>query len=179
MFLFLQHAVGLPRLLLGLAVLSPMLVANRLGLVANQRAKESLLAWFFNGWQTSRFAEVANHFSANQLDRYVREDARQRLIDHQDAGHEVIVVSASAQDWLRSWCEQQGLQLIATRLSSQEGVLSGKLQGANCTGAEKVARLNQSLQTSDYQAIFAYGDSRGDEEMLALADFPNFRVFKD
>lgn len=179
MFLFIRHAVSLLRLLTGLTVLSPTLVANRLGLVANQTAKEVLLAWFFKGWQADQFTAVANAFSANHLDAHIKNDARLCLQAHLDAGHDVFVVSASMQDWLQPWCQQQNVQLIASRLQNQDGVLTGKLEGNNCTGAEKVARINQQLELKAYQAIFAYGDSAGDKDMLAMADFAHYRVFKD
>ena len=49
MFAFIRHVVGVPRLVIGLVWLSPMLVAHRLGFVAATPAKERLLRHFLGG----------------------------------------------------------------------------------------------------------------------------------
>jgi HAD superfamily phosphoserine phosphatase-like hydrolase len=79
-------------------------------------------------------------------------------------------VSASADLWLKDWCTQEGIaDLLATQLEVVNGVLTGNLASANCRGPEKVRRIQELLDIRDYERIFAYGDSSGDQEMLALA----------
>jgi phosphatidylglycerophosphatase C len=64
--------------------------------------------------------------------------------------------------------------VLATDLDVDgDGRLTGKLSGRNCRGAEKVARLRTWLESSLAQQptkLWAYGDSRGDDELLATAD---------
>ena len=53
---------------------------------------------------------------------------------------------------------------------------SGRLDGPNCRGPEKVRRLRewfdrQGLDRADL-TLWAYGDSSGDRELLAWADHP-------
>ena len=48
----------------------------------------------------------------------------------------------------------------------------------NCVRAEKVRRLRQ-VYGDDLRLYAAYGDTRGDREMLALAETSYYRVFKD
>ena len=55
--------------------------------------------------------------------------------------------------------------------------VTGALEGANCRGPEKVARLRAALGV-DVRLEAAYGDSDGDREMLALADDAGLRVFR-
>jgi phosphatidylglycerophosphatase C len=55
--------------------------------------------------------------------------------------------------------------------------LTGDLDGANCRGPEKVRRLHQVFGP-DMQLAEAYGDTRGDREMLAAAASGHMRLFK-
>jgi phosphatidylglycerophosphatase C len=62
--------------------------------------------------------------------------------------------------------------VLATRLEvDADGRLTGRLVGANCRGPEKVARLRE-WRSGELVVDFAYGDSAGDREMLALAGVP-------
>ena len=70
----------------------------------------------------------------------------------------------------------RGLQL-ATQMEVLDGSLTGRLQGKNCYGPEKVRRINEVVDKSDYDITFAYGDSRGDLEMLKMSDKPCYRRF--
>jgi phosphatidylglycerophosphatase C len=67
--------------------------------------------------------------------------------------------------------------VLATRLEVGEGgLLTGRLQGVNCRGCEKELRLRSWLAASLGDAaveLWAYGDSAGDRELLAMADHPS------
>ena len=62
--------------------------------------------------------------------------------------------------------------MLATRLEvDADDRLTGRLIGANCRGPEKVVRLRE-WRGEALAVAFAYGDSDGDREMLALAATP-------
>lgn len=174
---FIQYAVGKPVYYLGLIVLSPILTAYLSGIISNHLAKQKMMAWFFKGWELARFQEVADQYSREEIDNIVRPEAMQKLRWHQQQGDYVIVVSASMENWLRLWCVNKGVDLLATRLEVQNGALSGKFATANCHGKEKVNRVQEHVHLSDFEKIYAYGDSNGDTEMLALADEGFYRGF--
>jgi phosphatidylglycerophosphatase C len=56
----------------------------------------------------------------------------------------------------------------------RNGRLTGRLVGANCRGAEKARRTREWLRANGLAGaeLWAYGDSSGDDELLALADHP-------
>ncbi|HEY0274315.1 MAG TPA: HAD-IB family phosphatase, partial [Chitinophaga sp.] len=90
--------------------------------------------------------------------------------EHLAAGHRVIVVTASAEEWVRPFCQGMGIEVIGSRMETDaEGRLTGKLLGLNCNGEEKVCRIKAQVDLSAYTSIYAYGDSSGDRPMLALA----------
>ncbi|MGA1052242.1 MAG: haloacid dehalogenase-like hydrolase, partial [Ilumatobacteraceae bacterium] len=66
----------------------------------------------------------------------------------------------------------------ATRLEiGGDGACTGRLDGPNCRGAEKVRRLTDWLESDGLGlgevTLWAYGDSSGDRELLAAAQHPH------
>ena len=47
----------------------------------------------------------------------------------------------------------------------------------NCFGPEKVRRVKEKYELENYEKIYAYGDSRGDKELLEFADYSDFKPF--
>ena len=162
----------------GMLLLSPVLVSMKLGLVSNSRAKERFLTYFFGGMPVDVFADWCNHFCAEKLPSLLRSDAIAKIQHHRNSGHEIVVVSASAENWIGEWCESNQLGCIATQLTTEQNVITGKLKGENCNGPEKVNRIRKLYNLDDYTEIYCYGDSTGDQPMLQLATHPFFRVFK-
>jgi HAD superfamily hydrolase (TIGR01490 family) len=162
-----------------MAALSPMLVAYKLGLIPNYRAKQYMLSYFFKGMPEERFKEIAEDYSLRHIDTIVRPKAMERIAWHKAQGHRVVVVSASLECWLKPWCDENGLELLATRLEMKDGIVTGRLLTRNCYGPEKVNRIKERYNLDDYDTIYAYGDSRGDKEMLALADKPHYKPFEN
>jgi len=174
---FIQYAVGKPAYFVGLLILSPVLIPYLAGLISNNVAKQKLLSWFFKGWQIDRFQQYAERYSQQQIDKILRPEAMQKLYWHQQQGDRVIVVSASMENWLNSWCENHKLELLSTHLATADGRLTGEFSTANCHGDEKARRIRELLDLNDFEIIYAYGDSNGDKAMLALAHEAFYRSF--
>lgn len=158
----------------GLA-LAPHLVGAAVGAVERDVAKVRLLRHFFGGMACPAFGQLAADYAGRYLPRLLRPAAEARLLWHLGRGDRVLVVSASAEDWIRPWAEPLGLEVLATRLERRDGHLTGDLDGSNCRGVEKVRRIRQRLELADYHPVHAYGDTAGDHAMLALADYPVYR----
>jgi len=78
---------------------------------------------------------------------------------------------------VRPWAIKAGFdEVLATHLEANtDGTTDGRLAGANCFGIEKVRRLETLLGARDGYTLYAYGDSRGDREMLDMADHAYYR----
>lgn len=86
-------------------------------------------------------------------------------------GAKVIVVSASPDVYMEFFLEKLGYDgLICTQVEKKGGIFTGALKGVNCIGPDKVKRILSSGHYNDNSYIIAIGNSKGDHDMLKLAD---------
>ncbi len=166
------------RFYLGMLFLLPVLIPYKIGLIPNWKAKEYFLAHFFSKEPLSKFQEACDRFGLLRIPSLIRPAAFRQLAEHQKNGDQLVIVSSSAENWLRSWCEQQGIRLIGTRLETQNGRITGKLKGLNCYGEEKVRRLKERFQLDTYVEIITYGDSKGDFELFQISSQYFYKPFR-
>jgi phosphatidylglycerophosphatase C len=150
-----------------------------LGLINNGIAKERVFVRCFAGMEMQALQQEGERFAALVLPGLLRQEALQCMEWHKQQGHRCVAISASLELYVRPWAEKAGFDdVIATQLETlPDGRISGRLAGANCYGAEKVRRLQALLGTTDGYTLYAYGDSRGDRELLSSADYAYFRQF--
>ncbi len=177
---FVRFVFGSKRLYAGMVKISPWLIALKAGLYPAHKAKEKLLSIFFRGMSEEIFNKHAANFSAEALPGLLRPGAMRELAMHKQKGTKVVVVSASAENWVKYFCNEQQITCIATKLEiDSRGNLTGKLSGANCNAMEKVNRIKCEFDPADFENIYAYGDSKGDKDMLSIATHPHYRFFTD
>ena len=174
---FIRYVRGSWKLYLSYFVLSPVLLGYKLKLIANDKAKQMLLHYHFSGEKEAQLRGWGAIFCQEKFLRMQRKAAIGKLRYHQEQGHEVVVISASLDIWIKPWLAAEGLRFLSTEAEWENGRFTGRFSGANCYGAEKVRRLQEILNPDDYEVIYAYGDSSGDKEMLGLADQPFYRKF--
>ncbi len=177
MIKFIRFVVGDFKFYTGMLKLSPMLLKYKLKLMPNYEAKEQMLYHFFKDINEHDFKKLAKEYSLNHIDKIVRPNALKKIKWHQQQGHTITLVSASMESWLKPWCDKYNIGLLSTKLEFKNNYLSGKFATKNCYGIEKVNRIKEQYNINDYEQIYAYGDSRGDKEMLELADKQHYRHF--
>lgn len=174
---FLTYLVGWTGMLARSPTLLPILAAYAAGLLSNSRAKEIVFDRFLTGRPLVEFNRICERFARDRLPGVMRPRMLTRLGWHRRRGHRCVIVSASMENYILPWARTAGFEaVIATRLETADGLLTGRYDGANCHGTEKARRLLAWLGQRDGCEIYAYGDSRGDREMLALADHAFYRI---
>lgn len=174
---FIRFVVGDAKFMTGFFMLSPILILYKMGTIPNYKAKQKLLAWFFKGYTEKEFKKIANEYSLNHIEKILRPKAMKKINWHKQQNHKVVIVSASIDCWLRPWCEKNNLELLATKLEFKNGIVTGELLGKNCYGQEKVNKIKQKYTLDNFDYVYAYGDSVGDKEMLALANKSFYKPF--
>jgi phosphatidylglycerophosphatase C len=136
-------------------------------------AKERVLTRVLAGYDFDTIAASGRAFGAELARSAITPEARDRIAWHRREGHDVVIVSASLDVYLDEVARTLDVaHVLSTRLEVDElRRCTGRLLGANCRGPEKAARL-QTLFGDEAVELWAYGNSCGDDEMLALAQHP-------
>jgi phosphatidylglycerophosphatase C len=172
---FLTRCCGWPRVAragVGAAVTGRTLDRDRL--------KVAMVGRLFRGWPSDRLDAHGKDYAAT-LPGVLRPEMVERVEWHQGEGHVVVVVSAGLGVYLRPLGDHLGLDdvLAVELLADPAGRCTGAVDGGvNNRGPAKVARLRSWLDArygegTDVE-LWAYGDSAGDEALLATADHPTW-----
>ncbi len=175
---FIKVTVGKRRFNRGRIILIPVLLGYASGFLSHHRAKELFLSHYFRGWPTEKFLQAVRDYHEQHLPGILRSKAIERIQWHQQQKHRIVVVSGSLSLLLEKWCNEHQLELIATGFDVAGETISGQLSTRNCFAGEKAVRIYDAINLNDYSHIYAYGDSSGDKEMLALADEAHYKPFE-
>jgi phosphatidylglycerophosphatase C len=190
---FLLAMVGARRLSIASCVTAPRLALGALlGGDTASEAKELLFRRTLNGLRLSEIGPLASAFGVAHYRSRERHEVRDRLEWHRREGHYLVIVSASPDLYVRAVGEYLAVhEVIATRLEvDADGLLTGNYSGENCRGKQKLLRTREWMETSLEPALaaakararprapgrptqpflWAYGNSAGDEPLLAGAD---------
>jgi HAD superfamily hydrolase (TIGR01490 family) len=171
MLLFTKKCCGKLAITLGLIAIIPKLISLKLGSTKYFGLKEKFFKYTIKGMHRSALENCAGSLTP-MLEERVWPSISERLKWHEQNGHEIVIVSASAEIWLKPWVEQKGYKLVASRLAFSDEIFTGKLSTPNCKGSEKVKRIQESYDLNQYDEVYAYGDTKSDIPMLDLADHP-------
>ena len=164
---FIRYACGTPRFLLGFLLHAPLLVLMKLRLYSNGKAKQRLFTWFFRGMPLETFDALCQSFARTH--RHLLRPETVRLLQQAlSEGAEVLVVSASIDNWVQPFFPT--VTVLGTQIEVIDGRLTGHFLTPNCDGQEKVRRILALHPDRSAYRLIAYGDSRGDRELLAFAD---------
>jgi phosphoserine phosphatase len=67
---------------------------------------------------------------------------------------------------------------VGTQIEIKDGLLTGRFLTKNCYGQEKANRILALYPNRSEYHLTAYGDSRGDKELLAFADESHYKPFR-
>jgi len=170
---FVRAAAGVPMLALASALTAPRLLAAAVSDDRRNAAKAAFLGRTLKGREECALRELGARFVDRVLATGMREENVDRLRKHLEGGDEVVIVSASPALYVELFADRLGAKaVLATRLEvGPDGRLTGEIVGENVRRAEKVRQLDAWL-AGDAVELWAYGDSKGDTELLARADHP-------
>ena len=140
----------------GFLLHAPWLLAYKLKLIPNDTAKQQILKYFFGGMKEQDFQRACDAFAETRLPHLIRPGALKEIGKLKATGVEMVIVSASAGNWIRKWSDSLSLELVSTTLEIKD------------------AKWN----LNEYAEVYAYGDSGGDKPMLALATKSFYKPFR-
>jgi HAD superfamily hydrolase (TIGR01490 family) len=133
-------------------------------------AKERVLVRLLAGMPHDELRDAGRAYARHVE---ITREMRDRVSWHRGEGHDVVIVSASLELYLSEVARTLTIEhALCTQLETDDdGRCTGRLLGGNCRGPEKATRLRAHLGNGDV-VLWAYGDSSGDREMLAMAQHP-------
>jgi phosphatidylglycerophosphatase C len=137
--------------------------------------KEAVVGRLLKGRPRADVDALGRRFAREAVAGWLRPDTTARLQWHRERGHSVVIVSASLRAYLEPLASEVlgGVEaLLCTDVETRpDGTFVASLRNGNCRGPEKARRLEAWLAGRP-ATIWAYGDSSGDTELLAMAHHP-------
>ena len=178
---FIRFAKGSGQMFRGFLLFSPLLILMKLHLFPNWKVKQKIFSYFFKGMKIDDFNALCTRF-AEQNKHLLRpagiEKVRQAIAEEHTT---VLIISASIDNWVRPFFDEieKKIQVLGTQIETKEGRLTGQFTSKNCYGEEKVNRLTALYPHREAYYLIAFGDSRGDKELLAFADKGFYKPFRN
>lgn len=172
---FIRYARGNGAFLLGFLLFSPLLVLMKLGFYPNWKTKQKVFAHFFKDTTIEDFDAVCQTFAASSK-HLLRPKGIEAIDKALNEGSEVLIISASIDNWVQPFFSE--VKVLGTQIEVVDGKLTGRFLSKNCYGQEKVNRLKALYPNRQDYHLIAFGDSRGDKELLAYADESFFKPFR-
>lgn len=179
LLVFIKFSKGKWPFFFGFLLFSPLIVAMKLKLYPNWKAKQNLFSFFYKGISLEKFNDWGSKFSS-EIDKIQQPKALEALKQHKNNGDKVVIISASIENWIKPWAEKIGADMVlATKIQQDKnGLLTGKFISKNCYGQEKVNRLLEMFPNRNDYKLIVYGDSRGDKELIDIAEEGFYNKFK-
>ena len=172
---FIRFAKGTLAFGLGFLRYTHLLVLMKLGLYPNWKAKQKVFAHFFKDTTLDDFDAICQAFAASSK-HLLRPKGIEAINQALNEGSEVLIISASIDNWVQPFFAD--VKVLGTQIEVVDGKLTGCFLTKNCYGEEKVNRLKAIYPNRQDYHLTAFGDSRGDKELLAWADESFFKPFR-
>ena len=182
---FIRYAKGTGAFVLGFLRHAHLLVLMKLGLYPNWKAKQNVFSYFFKGMSLEDFDDLCQRFAADNR-QLLRPEGVRTLEQARADGADIVIVSASIDNWVKPFfTSPDGLAdnlpkitVLGTQIEIADRKLTGRFLTKNCYGPEKVNRILAQYPNRGKYSLIAFGDSRGDKELLAFADEAHYKPFR-
>jgi len=174
---FLKWRVGPLKYLGGMLRLVPAALAY-LGDRDRGRIKAASVDVFLKGIKREALAIQAEAYRDEVWKKFMRPDALAKWEEWGAKGVHRVIVTASPETTIAPFAERLGAEnLIGTQLEFDgDDRVTGRFATPNCRREQKVQRI-RAVYGPDVRVLAAYGDTSGDEQMIAMAEEKGFQVF--
>jgi len=179
--LFLRYYAGPFKWALNILKLLPIFAFYKLKMIDRHAVKAAVIKQFFRNEPKLRVEEKARLFAEKVIPPLIRPKAQACFNEKKQHLESLYICSASIAPYLKHWATSEGLpesHVLAVELESQDKALTGNIKGYNVWGENKVRRINDAFHSDNVQIKEAYGDTRGDRELLNAAEVSFYKPFR-
>ena len=177
--LFLRYYAGNLKWTANILLLLPIFIGYGLKVVDRNQAKIHVMRRFFKNASVAKLNARAAAFATEIIPSLIRPQAQACLDSKKTHPESLYICSASIAPYLRAWGESQNIHnILATELETDGDRYTGEIKGWNIWGEGKMRRILAEFAPHPVKIMEAYGDSRGDREMLHAAEASFFQPFR-
>ncbi len=177
--LFLRYYAGTPKWLAKILILLPIFSAYAFKIIDRNTVKIHVIRRFFKNAVKDKLDAKAEQFAREVIPGLIRPQAQACLDKKKSSPEALYICSASIAPYLRAWGRTQNItNILATELDSDGNRYTGEIKGWNIWGEGKVRRILAEFAPNQVRIMEAYGDSRGDRELLHAAKASYYRPFR-
>lgn len=183
--LFLRYYAGNISWALKILQLLPTFIAYKCKIIDRHSVKKAVIWRFFKNEPKEQVIASAERFAADVIPSLIRPKAQARLDEllkgPNSAPESLYICSASISPYLKAWARSCGIQenhVLAVELQSDSCQMTGRIDGYNVWGSNKVRRIRDEFNPHSVEIKEAYGDSEGDRELLHAAQASFYRPFR-
>jgi len=176
---FLRFSASKRRAYIVNVALVPFLILYKIGLISAHRMRSIASFAAFGGRPVDVVTMTAKQYVDDVIPHFLREKALDQLAWHKHKGDKIVIVSASLNVYLRIWCAQHNVELICTELAVKNNKFTGFCVNGDCSSNKKLEMIRNKYDLTDYNEVYAYGDTKEDADMLRIADhaYYNWKPF--
>lgn len=132
------------------------------------------LAALVSGWEVDEVLRIADEALHHVVTPAIYSEARELIRFHRSAGHDIVIVSASASQLVRPIAQELGIDdIIATELEIVDGHFTGEILTYLKGTAKSEAMMQLAAERGyDMESSYAYSDSATDIPMLEAVGNP-------
>jgi len=148
-------------------------------IISSHSAKQHVFRLLFKGMPLETFNGYCDTFIA-KIDEMLYDGVLKKIDNHKQENAIIIIVSASIENWIIPWSKKLKIDdVISTKIEiDDQNILTGLFKTKNCVNQEKVTRFLEKYPNRKEYHLTAFGNSKGDAELLAFADLKQWNYFK-
>ncbi|MEV6965816.1 HAD-IB family hydrolase [Hamadaea sp. NPDC051192] len=141
---------------------------------ASMARTRDYLAELCKGWSAEQVRQIVDETLHELIKPYVYAEAAALIAEHQATGRDVVLVSASGEEFVRPIGAQLGVHdVVATRMRIVDDVYTGEID-FYAAGTGKVSAVKELAAERGYDLseCYAYSDSISDAPLLEIVGNP-------
>lgn len=143
----------------------------RLHFISSKSLKEKIVTVLLRGLNLELIEELILKFYQENFSTLLNTEIVELINSEKEKGNYVIIITSNIQVFVNPIKKILPVnEMYATEVEVSDNIIGRKIIGDNCTGKLKAEILNDCKQKCNPEKVIAYGDSKGDFDMLNSAD---------
>lgn len=133
-------------------------------------SQKKVLLRSLKGLTKAELEGYGEQFVQDVIENKLISDVFQRFLDHIKNGDIIVINSGGYEAYLKYFSSKYNIEYtFSTRFKYVNNIFSGEIEGNDCLGQDKVARMKEiDILEKGYKEIFVYSDS--------ITDIPIFNI---